>query len=117
MRSHYISPQYGKVETRFATLSTLDHRAKRHHTGIKHRLDEIRIDPLVRQPRANGLSRVKRKGSFLQDNLATEHSPHDAATAGRMQEVQNCRSERARQSARLRICAPLHCAPLSLASC
>jgi hypothetical protein len=82
MRSRYVSPRYSKVETRFATSCTLNRRAKRHHTGIKHRLDEIRIDPLVRQPRADGLSRAKWEDSFIQDNLATEHGPHDAATAG-----------------------------------
>jgi hypothetical protein len=82
MRSRDISPLEGKVETRFASGRTLDGRAERHHTGIKHRLDEIRLDPLVRQPRANGLSRVKREDSFIQDNLATEHGHHDAATAG-----------------------------------
>lgn len=82
MRSRYISTRYGKVETRFVSVRTLDGRAERHHTGIKHRLDEIRIDPLVHQPRANGLSRVKREDSFIQDNLATEHGPHDAAAAG-----------------------------------
>jgi hypothetical protein len=82
MRSRYIASRYGKVETRIATSSALDRRAERHHTRIKHRLDEICIDPLVRQPRASGLSRVKREGSFMQYHLATEHGPHDAAAAG-----------------------------------
>ena len=53
MRSRHISPRYGKVETRFVSLRTLDGRAERHHTRIEHRLDEIRIDPLVRQTCAN----------------------------------------------------------------
>jgi hypothetical protein len=82
MRSGHILPRYGDVETRFAPVSAFDRRAERHHTGVEHRLDEIRIDPLVRQPRADGLSRAKWEDSFIQDNLATEHGPHDAATAG-----------------------------------
>ncbi len=87
MRFRYILLRDGKVETRVAPLPTFDRRAERHHAGIKHRLDEIRIDPLARQPRANGLSGVKRESSLMQDNLATEHGPHHAATARRPQEV------------------------------
>jgi len=81
MRSRDIRPRYGDVEARLAPGRAFDRRAERHHAGIKQRLDEIRIDPLVRQPCAHGLSRFEPEGSFIQDNLVTEHDPHDAATA------------------------------------
>jgi hypothetical protein len=71
---HHVPPRHGNMETRSTPGRAFDRRAERDHTRIQHRLDEIRIDPLVRQPGAHGLSRIEREGAFIEDNLATEHA-------------------------------------------